>query len=114
MVQEALYLMKFDFDNSITDLNRLYIGALSGDLPDRIIRISVSKQSHIHRQLPPLHCACINPNPSILKSLLKVCPMFSLPDKNRRNLIHYAAANANNEVLKFLLANSCDPNEVDA
>jgi ankyrin repeat protein len=42
-----------------------------------------------------------------------VCPTFSLPDKNRRNLIHYAAANANSDVIRFLLANGCDANELD-
>ena len=41
-------------------------------------------------------------------------PNFSLPDKNRRNLIHYAAANVNSDVLQFLLKNGSDPNEADA
>ena len=50
----------------------------------------------------------------MLKSFLKVCPTFSLPDKNRRNLIRYAAANYNPDVIKFLLANGCDANELDA
>jgi ankyrin repeat protein len=41
-------------------------------------------------------------------------PIFSLPDKNRRNLIHYAAANANADIIKYLLANGSDPNEFDS
>jgi ankyrin repeat protein len=113
MIKEALYLIKFDFENEISDFNRLYHCALSGELPDRIIRASVTKTSFIHRLLSPLHCACINPNPQIIKSYLKVCPTFSLPDKQRRNLIHYAAANINPDILKFLLANGCDANELD-
>ena len=114
MIQEAKYLIKFDFDNEVTDLNRLYYAALSGELPDRFLRISVCKQSYTHRLLSPLHCACINPNLNVLKAMLKVCPTFSLPDKNRRNLIHYAAANQNSDIIKFLLANGCDANELDS
>ena len=64
--------------------------------------------------LSPLHCACINPNPNILKALIRQVTQFSLPDFNRRNLIHYAAANHNPDVLKFLLANGADPNELDS
>ena len=93
MVQEAKYLIKFDQENEITDFNKLYYAALSGDLPDRMLRASVSKTSYTHNLLSPLHCACIYPNPQVLKAMLKICPTFSLPDKNRRNLIHYAAAN---------------------
>lgn len=64
--------------------------------------------------LSPLHCACINPNLDVLVSLIKLHPIFSLPDKNRRNLIHYAAANENPEIIKFLLKNGSDPNELDS
>ena len=63
MIKEALYLINYDFENGITDLNRLYGAALSGDMPERILRISVCKTSYMHRLLSPLHCACINPNP---------------------------------------------------
>ncbi len=100
----------------MTDLTKLYVAALSptDPLPDRILRVSVSKTSWTHRLLSPLHCACINPNPSVLKTLLRICPTFSLPDKNRRNLIHYAAANPNPDNLRFLLANGCDANELDS
>ena len=64
--------------------------------------------------LSPLHCACINPDPHIIKAFHKLCPIFSLPDKNRRNLIHYAAANVNSDIIKYLLANGADPNELDS
>lgn len=33
MIAEALALFKYDFDNGMSDLNRLYAGTLSGDLP---------------------------------------------------------------------------------
>ena len=49
MLEEAAFLFKYDFENSLTDLNRLYGGALSGDLPTPIVKISVVKMSHIHR-----------------------------------------------------------------
>ena len=114
MIEEACFLLKYDFEHSLSDVNRLYHCALSGDLPKPIVRISITKQSKFHNMLSPLHCACINPNPEILKTLLKISPIFSLPDKNRRNLVHYAAANENPDVLRFLLKNGCDPNEVDA
>lgn len=115
-INEARYLAKFDQENDVSDLNKLYVAALSptDPLPDRILRISVSKTSWTHRLLSPLHCACINPNPHVLKTFLKICPTFSLPDKNRRNLIHYAAANPNPDIIRFLLANGCDANELDS
>lgn len=62
-VAEAKYLLQFDFENEMTDLNRLYGAALSNEAPEKVLRISVSKQSYQHRLLSPLHCACINPNP---------------------------------------------------
>lgn len=116
MIAEAKYLINFDFENDLTDLNRLYGAALSVSepLPDRILRISVCKSSFHHRLLSPLHCACINPNPTVLKTFLRICPTFSLPDKNRRNLVHYAAANTNPDIIRFLLANGCDANELDS
>jgi hypothetical protein len=104
-INEAKYLVKFDFENDVSDLNKLYAAALTANepLPDRILRISVCKTSYQHRLLSPLHCACINPNPHVLKTFLRICPTFSLPDKNRRNLVHYAAANTNPDIIRFLL-----------
>lgn len=113
MVAEANYLLGIDEEMGYSDLNRLYVGSLSGNLPKQIVRISVTKQSKFHQMLSPLHCACINPNLDILKSLMKMCPIFSLPDKNRRNLVHYAAANHNSDILRFLLKNGCEANELD-
>jgi hypothetical protein len=62
-MKEAHYLIAYDVENGLTDLSKLYVGALSGVMPDRILRVSVSKTSYTHRLLSPLHCACINPNP---------------------------------------------------
>jgi len=95
-------------------LNRLFVGALAGELPENIVKISVTKHSFAYKMITPLHCACIHPNPNILKALLKQMPMFSMPDHQRKNLVHYAAANENGEVMKFLLQNGADPNELDA
>jgi hypothetical protein len=115
MIAEAKYLVSIDFDNSITDFNRLYPACLSTSepMPEKIVKISITKSSFHHRGLSPLHCACINPNPAVLKALIKLNPTFSFPDKQRRNLVHYAAANTNPDILKFLLANGPDPNELD-
>ena len=74
MVKEAEFLLKFDFDNSINDLNRLYGATLSNDIPEKIVKISVIKQSRAYNMLSPLHCACINPNPNILKTLIRQVP----------------------------------------
>lgn len=95
-------------------MNRLFVGALAGELPETIVKISVTKHSFTYKMITPLHCACVHPNPNILKALLKQMPIFSMPDQQRRNLIHYAAANVNGEVVKFLLQNGADPNELDA
>eukprot|EP00347_Sterkiella_histriomuscorum_P010982 403374198 len=112
-VQEAHFLLKYNFENGLADLNRLFHLCLDQIPPINIVRISVTKQSKQFSMLSPLHCACINPNLKVLQSLIKVAPTFSLPDYNRRNLVHYAVANENPAVLGFLLANGCDPNELD-
>ena len=33
---------------------------------------------------------------------------------NRRNLVHYAAANENPDILEFLIKSGADPNEFDS
>jgi len=83
MVAEAKYLVQFDFDNGINDFNRLYPASLSTSepLPEKMVKISVVKSSFLHRGLAPLHCACINPNPAVIKGLIKLNPTFSFPDK---------------------------------
>ena len=43
MVNEALFLIKYDFDKKLSDFNRLYIAALNGDLPHPIVKISITK-----------------------------------------------------------------------
>lgn len=61
----------------------------------------------------PLHCAAINPNPDIIKALLKVAPEFTIPDELLRKPIHYAAACVGPGPLHYLIENNADSREGD-
>jgi hypothetical protein len=51
--------------------NQLHADVLSDDaVLDKVLRQSVTKKANTNRDLTPLHCACINPNPKYLKALL--------------------------------------------
>jgi ankyrin repeat protein len=39
---------------------------------EKFVKASVTKKANTNKDLTPIHCACINPNPDILKQLLDV------------------------------------------
>ena len=43
LYKEAHYFFKYDFENQLNDLNRLFVGTLAGELPENIVKISVAK-----------------------------------------------------------------------
>jgi hypothetical protein len=48
--------------------NNLHLEALGKAIEQqKILKVSVNKKSNTNHDLTPLHCACINPNPKILK-----------------------------------------------
>ena len=51
--------------------NQLHADVLSDDaVLEKVLRQSVTKKANTNRDLTPLHCACINPNPKYLQALL--------------------------------------------
>jgi ankyrin repeat protein len=53
--------------------------------------------------LVPMHLACINPDPAILKNFFRMYPTSFQTDGKGRDLIHYAVANRNPDILEFLI-----------
>lgn len=43
MIKESHLILKYMFENSLSDLNRLYHSCLEQSPPDHIVRISVTK-----------------------------------------------------------------------
>ena len=50
-----------------------------------------------------MHLACINPDPIILKNFFRMYPTSFQTDGKGRDLIHYAVANRNPDILEFLI-----------
>lgn len=73
--------------------NQLHLDVLSDDaVLDKVLRQSVTKKANTNRDLTPLHCACINPNPKYLRALLDTGAEMQTTDTDLRRPIHYAAA----------------------
>jgi ankyrin repeat protein len=75
--------------------------------------VSVQKKCQAGYNMTPLHVACINPNPEVLRMFLEVNPDFNMTDTNMRRPIHYAAANENPGALKLLLEKGANLMDVD-
>ena len=61
----------------------------------------------------PIHCAAINPNTEILKSLLESSQEFSVPDEKLRKPVHYAAVCQSDGPLRHLISCGVDTREGD-
>ncbi len=86
MIQNMVKYPNFGF-------NQLHCDVLSTDTqPEKILKQSVTKKANTNRDITPLHCACINPNPKYLKMLLDMAPDLNTIDTDLRRPIHYAAA----------------------
>ena len=73
--------------------NNLHADVLSDDAElEKVLRVSCTKKANTNRNITPLHCACINPNPKYLKALLEVGADYNVIDEDLRKPIHYAAA----------------------
>lgn len=63
--------------------------------------------------LSPMHIACINPDIELFKMFFKAYPNIRLLDNEQRDLVHYAAANSNPDILKILIEKKAEVNERD-
>lgn len=61
----------------------------------------------------PLHCACINPNPAILKTLLDINSDLQMACNQMRKPIHYAAACKTPDNLKLLIEKGANVHDID-
>ncbi len=85
--------------------NQLHADVL-GDkaVPDKILKQSVTKKANTNRDITPLHCACVNPNPKYIKALLDTGAELQTIDTDLRRPVHYAAACEGPEPLEVLIA----------
>lgn len=75
--------------------------------------VSVTKKAHMNLNMTPLHLACINPNPDVLRQLLEVNSDLNVLDTEMRRPIHYAAACENSLTLQLLLEKGANLADVD-
>jgi len=73
------------------------------DMGNKILKQSVTKKANTNKNITPLHCSCINPDPYFLKTLLDANPDFEVLDDDMRRPVHYAAACESPEPLKHLI-----------
>jgi ankyrin repeat protein len=84
--------------------NNLHEEVLSDDAElAKVLKVSVTKKANTNKDITPLHCACINPNPKFLKAMLETGPDLQTPDADLRRAVHYAAACINSEPLEVLI-----------
>ena len=95
--------------------NQLHVEVLSdqGDLGDKVLRASCTKKANTNKDITPLHCACINPDPKYLKALLDAGPDVNTVDADLRKPVHYAAACASSEPLQLLVKQGVSLVDVD-
>ena len=85
--------------------NQLHCDVLSEEpLPEKILRVSVTKKANTNKDLTPLHCACINPNPKYIKAMIDSGAEMSTLDSDLRRPVHYAAACEGPEPLIAVIA----------
>jgi ankyrin repeat protein len=69
-----------------------------------VLRASVTKKANTNRDITPLHCACINPNPKYLKAMLDTGVELQTVDADLRRPVHYAAACESSDTIQLLIA----------
>lgn len=84
--------------------NKLHADVLSDDaILEKVLKVSVAKKANTNKDITPLFCACINPNPKFLRALLEVNADIGMVDADLRRAAHYAAACEGPEPLEVLI-----------
>ena len=94
-----IHLLTPVVDDPTFMLNKLMLSALSvediQELPEHSNKLSVAKQSPTLENISALHLASLNPNPEILKKLIKMLgddqKAKNMQDYVGNTCIHYAA-----------------------
>ena len=76
-------------------------------------KANVTKKAHTNLQITPLHCACINPNPNVLRYFLKIGDDVGVYDEMLRKPVHFAACSPSTGNLKVLIEKGCDLRDSD-
>ena len=106
-------LLKKMADDMSYGFNRYHYLALGNEIPSRVNRFGLAKKPYTNKAITPMHVACINPDPTMLKKFITINSDYSVADKENRKLMHYAAANQSDSVIKFLIAKGAPVNEKD-
>lgn len=94
--------------------NQLHVDVLSDDAQiDKVLKVSVGKKANTNKDITPLFCACINPNPKYIRALLEVGPDNGMVDSDLRRACHYAAACESEEPLQAIIQAGFSLNDVD-
>jgi len=101
----------------MVQFNKQHLGAILGEEAGKggyVNRMTLQKKLYQNKGVTPMHLACINPDPSMLRKYFKVNPTAKVADDDQRDLIHYAAANKGTDCLQFLIDKKSDMNQRDA
>ena len=112
----AGYLIGDLFKRGGYGYNKLHEEVLTIDDPTKLSpfkKTSTMKKTLGGQIITPIHCAAINPNPEILKSLLESSQEFSVPDEKQKKPVHYAAVCEDDGPLKHLIDCGVDTREGD-
>jgi ankyrin repeat protein/predicted DNA-binding WGR domain protein len=83
------------------------------DLKD-LKKINCTKKAFAVDNIVPMTCACLNPNPDIIRHFIKTNQdEYQIIDSSLRKLSHYAACCESPEPLKVLIERGVDPKEHD-
>lgn len=94
-------------DTQLYGFGRLHQAAILQGAEAEAVKIlkrqTLTKPTPDDHAVVPMHLACVNPDPAILKNFFRMYPTSFQTDGKGRDLIHYAVANKNPDILEFLI-----------
>jgi ankyrin repeat protein/predicted DNA-binding WGR domain protein len=115
-VKVAAYLLERTMKNGGYGLSEFFVPALTGKSEAAVKDIkkpNCTKKGFGMGNITPIHCACLNPNVSVLRHILTVNPEYLNMDDQMRKPVHYAACCPSPEPLKYLVSQNVDTREHD-
>ena len=112
----AGYLLRIAYESNGYGLNKYFELGCIAESPEQLQdmkKASSKKKSYLKNNITALHCACINPNGSILEKYLEIGEEMYLADEMLRKPVHYAACCSSTEPLKILLNKGIDCRDYD-
>ena len=98
--------------SGLNELHHLVLTKLTdaqiAELPKQFKSVSVGKKCTHCDSVTPLHFACINPNPEVLKTLLMMNGDVNMADLQMRKPIHFAAACESKQNLLTLIGDGAN------